>query len=52
MAKPKKKQTPRRTDDEPLVGVERIDATPEQLARSLFHENRKPTKRAPRPTRR
>ena len=49
--KTKKKQ--RLTDDKHIEGVKRIDATPEEIARSLFHEGRKPIpSKAISPTRR
>ena len=37
MAKRRKpKPTPKRTDDRQIAGVDRIDASPEDIARALF----------------
>lgn len=50
MAKTSKNR--RRTDDKHIEGVKRIDAPPEEIAQALFHDNRKPPRKMPRPTRR
>lgn len=43
-----KRKRPRRTDDKHIEGVERIDASPEEIARALFKPpppaRRKPAK--------